>query len=229
MECRRSTPLSVRYTWHVGGKKLYLWYPSQVTAKEFTNWLQENAKDVDPERPTEQERIQSLIHTAFRRGRRISLDDPSVARTLSTQQVLSRIDFHEGLMFVNELAKQVAGEVVRDIDRLRPAIKRLGRDAIEQLILQIFSDLACGKYVAARRADQYGISKATFTRFAGGTWTAKSEKSGMSEVPDLWMHTAKILAGNPLFMETVLSCGVAANLKKVMGIIDPKGGQEDGK
>jgi len=48
------------------------------------------------------------------------------------------------------------------------------------------------------------------------------EKTGDNEsvtMPDLWQNTAGVLAGNHVFMETVLTSGVAGKLEEVLGLI----------
>jgi len=87
------------------------------------------------------------------------------------------------------------------------------------LILQIFSDIALGEYEATQIAQHYGISKATLSRFAGSMWFEKTGDNKSVTIPDLWQNTAGILAGNHVFMETVLTSGVAGKLEEVLGLI----------
>jgi len=227
-ECRRNTGFSIRYKWEVKGRKFYLWYPSYMTPKEFREWLEENVKDVNPEAPNEQKRIQSLIDANLERGYRISLDKAGFGRILSGDEELSSVEFYEGFMFIGCLADSVAQEKVEKIDSLRPAIKRLGGERLERLILQIFLAVAEGEYQASRIAEQYGISKATLSRFAGSTWFEKIEDNESVTVPDLWTNTAQILAGNPDFMEIVLTSGIVSRFKEVLRLIDINRGKKNG-
>jgi len=219
LECERDTPFSIRYTWDVEGVKLTLWYPSYMTAREFREWLKVNIKDVNPETPNEQGRIQDLIDANLKRGYHISLDKGRMGETLGTEEECPSIELHEALVFVDSLAEAVAGEKVKNSDKLRPAIKRLGKKAIKSLILQIFSDIALGEYEATQIAQHYGISKATLSRFAGSMWFEKTGDNKSVTIPDLWQNTAGILAGNHVFMETVLTSGVAGKLEEVLGLI----------
>jgi len=227
-ECRRDTKFSIRYTWEVKGTKYYLWYPSYMTAKEFREWLEENVKDVNPEVPNEQKRIQSLIDRNLERGYRISLDKAGIDRISIRDAELSSVEFREGFIFTGSLADSVAQEKVEKIDSLRPAIKRLGGERLERLILQIFLAVAEGDYQASRIAEQYGISKATLSRFAGSTWFEKIEDNESVTVPDLWTNTAQILAGNPDFMEIVLNSGIVSRFKEVLRLIDTNRGKKNG-
>jgi hypothetical protein len=230
LECQRHSPFFIRYTWKTNGVKLNLYYPSYMTAREFRAWLEENVKDVTAGLPEEQERVQCLINAKLKRGCEISLDTSRFSRTLGVEEGPSLIEFHEGRAVVESLAQSVVRDCVKDIDKLRPGIRKLGKERIEQLITQIFTGLEAGDYVASRIARQYGISKATFNRFAGGIRFKRSEVgSNIEYVPDLWRNTAKILASNPGFVETVVTCGVAGDLKKVLDFIEYQGDQEDGK
>ena len=228
-ECKRHySPFSIRYTWELAGIKLYLWYPSYMTAKKFRAWLEENIKDVKPTiAPIEQKRIQSLIDETFGHGYHVSLDKPEVERYLSIREECSSVETHDGLVFVGSLAKTVAQEKVRNIHRLRPAIRRLGKEKIERLILHIFSALADGEYEATQIAEQYGISKATLSRFAGNKWLQKTGDGEVVKVPDLWRNTAETLAGDPAFMETVLTSGVAGKLEEIIAFIESKEGEKN--
>ncbi len=225
-ECKRDTPLSIRYTWKVNEHKFTLWYPSYMTAKKFKAWLEENVRDVNPKAPDEQRRIQSLIDTNLGRGYHVSLDKPGVGSKLSVKEECSSIEFYDGLAFVGSLAETVAQEKVWNIKRLRPAIRKLGGEKIELLILQIFADLTESEYDAGQIAKKYGISKATFSRFSGSKWVEKIGDTDFVKIPDLWRNTAKILAGNPVFMETVLTSGFAGKLEEILAFVESQEGEK---
>ena len=199
MECRRKSPFAIRYTWEVKGRRITLWYPSYMTAKEFREWLEKNLNDVNPNNPNEQSRIQSLINANLSRTYLVSLDVPGVGRNLGMKEELSPGELQEGHMFVDSLAETVAREKAQHIQILRPGIRKLGEKTIERLVLQIFSGLSDGGYKVTQIAEQYGISKATLSRFAGSKWFKKTGGTELVGIPDLWKNTAKILAGNPAF------------------------------
>jgi len=134
-------------------------------------------------------------------------------------------------MFVDRLGKAVAQKKIEEIQELRPGIAKLGEKTINQMILQIFSDLSEGAYSVTRISNQYSISKPTLSRFAGSKWFEKieeSEKDGNIKnvvIPDLWKNTAEVLSGNPDFMEKVLASGFAGVLKTIIDIIKIKKGE----
>jgi len=226
-ECLRKTKLSIRYAWQVEGMTYYLWYPSWITSKEFREWLEENVRDVSPGDPEERKRIQSLIDANLGRGYDISFDKVDFDKNLSRDENLSSVEFYERFIFTGRLADNVAQKKVGEIDSLRPAIKKLGAKKLERLILQIFSALAGGEYQTSRFAEQYGISKASMSRFAGSKWREKIRGSEAVSVPDLWKNTAHILSGNPDFMEMVLTSGTLIQVEEVLRLINPNQGKKN--
>jgi len=219
-ECERGTPLSIRYAWEVDGRKIYLYYPSHMTAKEFKAWLKENVKDANPRAPGEKKRIQSLIDEQLGRDHHVSLDGTGIVRTLKAKEEPCTTDTQEGYMFGRNLAEAVAQEKVENIKKLRPGIRELGQDSVRKLVMQIFSALEHGDYELTKMAEQYGISKATLSRFAGSSWFEKMDGVQTVTVPDLWKNTAGVLAENPIFLDTVLTSGFGDKLKEVLRLID---------
>ena len=224
LECRRGSLFSVRYIWEVNGGRFTLWYPSYMTAKEFREWLEDHFGDIHPDAPNEQKRLQAIIEANLKRGFHISLDEPGADSILRVENEFCSQEFYEGFGTVGSLADAVAQEKVENIHELRPSIKALGGRALERLILQIFSALSGGDYEASRLADQYQISRPTFSRFAGSKWFEKKGDHEVATIPDLWRNTAQILRGNPVFMETVLTCGVAGGLEEVLDLIERERG-----
>jgi hypothetical protein len=219
LECERATPFSVRYTWNVAGVRLILWYPSYMSAREFREWLKENVRDLNLRAPNEQRRIQELVDSNLPRGYHVPLDECGLEEASVEEEGPFSLEFYEGFAFTGSLADTVAQEKARNIQNLRPAMRRMGRRNLERCVLQIFSALAAGDYNATRVAEQYGISKAALSRFAGTAWFEKTKERESVRIPDLWRNTAMVLAGNPVFMETVLTSGVAGTLEEVLGLI----------
>lgn len=228
LECGRRTPFSVRYTWQIKGRKFYLWYPSYMTAMEFRTWLREHVKDIDPDYPGEQRRIQSLIDENFKRGSHISLDELGADHMPGSAEEYTSIEFLEGLSFVESLADTVAQQKAKHIDKLRPAIRRLGEKELKNLVLHIFTTLSAGEYNAAEVAKRFGLSKATMSRFAGSTWSETAGENEEPAIPDLWENTATVLRGNQAFMETVLASGFAGKVDKVLALVTARRGKGDG-
>jgi hypothetical protein len=232
LECKRHTPFSVRYAWNVNGNTFYLRYPSHITAKKFREWLKRKVKEINPKDSKEQDRIQAFIDLNLERGFHISIDNHDNPKNygINVEEVQqSSIESKEGRTFVNRLANAVAQQKVANISSLRPSIKKLGRKATESMILQIFSDLSEGDYSATQIAAKYGISKPTFSRFAGSRWFEQTGDKRNIKIPDLWRNTAKILAKTPEFMETALSSGVAGKLEEILGLIESKKDQNNGR
>lgn len=228
LECMRDNPFSRRYNWEIKGMKIYLWYPSHMTAKEFKEWLNSNIKDLDPtNQKNEQKRIQSIIDKNLIKGYQISLEGSGLARTKVTKEEPSSIESLEGHMFGRNLAYAVAHKKIKNIHKLRPAIRKLGRKELKQLILKIFSEIEHGDYDITRVAEEYGISKATLSRFAGSTWFEKMQANNLITIPDLWKNTAKILGQNPVFMETVITSGFAVQLEEALRIIEEDKGKRN--
>jgi len=223
LECERNSPFSVRYIWEVEDRKFSLWYPSYLTAKEFRKWLAEHFSNVSSHDPHEQKRIQSFIDDWFGRGCHISMEDSGLDKTLQQTEAISAVEFQEGCTFVTTLAETVAEEKVQHKGHLRPALRKLDDNALHQLILRIFSDLTTGDYEASRIARDFGLSKAAMSRFAGTTWTEKSGNSERMIIPDLWQNTAKALAGNAAFMETVFTSGFTDRFTMVLDFIRHEG------
>ena len=220
MDCRRDFSPSIRYEWKVGGGKLYLWRPRHVEAAEFRDWLKTRITDVDLKKPNEKRRIQSLVDKHFGSISIISIDeDPEYVFPDSDKT--DPLEVKQKQMFPGSLAGTVAGEKVANIHKLRPAIRVLGKDVLERLILKIFKDLAAHEdYELSQLAREYEISKSTLSRFAGIKWK-EDKDSGIKYVPDLWRNTAKILAKYPVFMETVSAAGFADQIKGVLKFIKP--------
>jgi len=227
-ECERNNPLTIRYTMEAGNRKIYLWYPSNVTVKEFKSWLKETTKNLDLNERNAQERIQNLIKEELVSSYPIPLDESRADHVKDTADASSVLEMEEGRTFVRNLAEAVAEEKSETIDTLRPAIGRLGKKGVKNLVLQIFSDISREDYQITRLAQQYGISKASLSRFAGSTWFEKTETDEDAVIPDLWKNTAKVLAGSPDFMETVAATGFAGNLAWVLDRVEGTKGGSDG-
>ena len=102
-----------------------------------------------------------------------------------------------------DLGKTVALEKTKLIKTQRPAIKKLGPLRLRSLIERIFSDLEDGCFKDGTVAADFGISKSTFSRFAGSDWL--KSKSG---VPDLWRNTAEVVMAYPVFRNAVNTDGI---------------------
>lgn len=199
-----------RYNWQLKNQTIYLWLPKFLKGTERRIWLEKNIKDPDPTNPKERERIQAVI------GRRLAnmafftfQDDIGMDPTVNLTN-----EFSDGKDFGFSLANFVAEEKCADIENQRRSVKKLGKETLKRLIVRIFGDLDAGIFRDNRIARDFGLSKATFSRFAGSRWNA----SKIATIPDLWLNTAQVLSTNPDFKEIAIEAGVwnevAETLKK---------------
>ena len=164
--------------------------------------------DLDPSRPEERKRVQRIIDDQlgtrhlFRFSELGSDPDqfpakqdvvpPSVPDDLTTKG----------------LAEAVAHEKAESIDRQRPAIRRMGPQRLEQMIRRIFDDMGAGVHSDIAIARDFGLSKPTYSRFAGSRWRQSPRRAAEGMIPDLWRNTAQVLACYPTFTEAAKEAGV---------------------
>jgi hypothetical protein len=256
-ECKRRDTTSTRYAWDVGGRIIYLFYPSHITAKQFLKWLEDNITDVNPDAPHEKDRIQAIIDKKYPCGANIQTDDPEAFEesgrdgesgldkkfSLGTNvlkndpgisdelkiEVKSPIEYHEGSEFSVRLSVHVAKEKSENLEELRPAIRSLGKEGVFNLVSRIFEDMADEQYNLSAVARDFNLSKATLSRFAGSDWRKDEDMKQLSkaDIPDLWINTTHVLAENRTFMETVRNTGLGAVIDDILPIVGPKEGQKN--
>ena len=98
----------------------------------------------------------------------------------------------------------VAREKCLRINEQRRAIRRLGRCLLSALIHRVFEVQATDSVPDHVIANEFGLSKATYSRFAGSRWSGYDDKS----IPDLWRNVAQIVAHVPSFREAATRAGV---------------------
>ncbi len=69
-----------------------------------------------------------------------------------------------------------------------------------------------GDYRDCVLARGFGLSKATFSRFAGSRWQIHSD----GPIPDLWANTAEVLAHHTPFIQAAKDAGVWPRVTKVL-------------
>jgi hypothetical protein len=215
LEARRNDMMT-RYAWQLPRGRLNLLMPRTMTGNERRQWLERNVHDVNPEQEGEQPRVQHIINATIGKQVTISLDaQPRTAAAVAT-------DFLPwGQMIrhaAGSLAETVATEKAAKVMEQRPAIRALGREGVFALVHRILSDLADGRYMPARIAHSFWLSKATLSRFAGIQWDlAGSNGSG---IPDLWANMARVIGHNPEFIAVAEHFGVWPRVKTVLSRID---------
>ena len=201
---RSANPFRSRYNWRLRGGTICVWLPVSLKGGDRRRWLERNIDDPDPLRPGEKERIQSIINRKLAGERFVPLGD--VGHIPNEEEILPWSK--TGKTFGKSLAEAVAREKAIKIRQQRPAIRALGEKKLKQLILRIFRDLTSGKYKDRKVAGHFGLSKATFSRFAGSRWRPKE-----SAIPDLWRNTAEVLSAHPNFKKVAISTGVWQQVK----------------
>ena len=195
---RKANPFRSRYNWRVRGKTICVWLPVSLEGRKRREWLAKKIDDPDPRRPGETERIQSIIDRELVRGRFVPIDPDTHHSSGASLLPWS----HSGGTFGESLAQAIADEKARNIHMQRPCIRALGDKALRQLVLRIFKDLRCDEYEDGKVARDFGLSKATFSRFAGSKWLLSE-----SGIPDLWKNAAEVISTNPTFKEVAIDTG----------------------
>ncbi len=67
----------------------------------------------------------------------------------------------------------------------------------------------------AKIANDFGLSKATYSRFAGRDW----RKGDSFEIPDLWKNIAHVVASDPIFFEAAIDYGLKDSIEFVLEVI----------
>ncbi|SRR6056297_216105 len=206
---RRTNPFWSRYNWNVNGTNICLWLPKALKGKERRKWLEANIEGPDPAQPHERQRIQAIIDQKMLKEHYVPLSKAEGKIAKETSPFWSDMDENLGI----SLAQSVADEKVVNIDKQRRKIKALGKEKLKKMILCIFENIVSGEKEDIQLAMSFGLSQATFSRFAGRHWLKAD-----SEVPDLWLNTAEVLSKHNIFKETVIESGfweqVSNTLKK---------------
>ncbi len=212
LECRRHGFMT-RYVWRLPQGSMTLLMPRDISGSERRRWLRRHVRDVDPTRPGERTRVQAIIDGQVGGNRHVSIDHmaglpqprngPSPASSLL-----------DGLANGEErtdLGRVVAEEKADAVDDQRPAIRALGADALRRLVLRIFSDLSEGCLDSSRVADEFNLSRATLSRFAGTRWQRRTSPT----VPDLYRNTARLLVRDPDFILAARAAGVWPCVRRI--------------
>lgn len=217
LSCRESLR-RVRGSWRgmtlkLGFLKFSLRVPVHYQRSEVQAWLTDRLEPIEELRQTDQTRIQDLLDRHFLSARILTYED-----YLGAQVVHAPVrETSESEMTAGDLAGAVGAQKVRTIDRQRPAIRALGAQQLRELIEQAFTDLSEGQYDDGNLARRFGLSKATFSRFAGSRWKLSGvERLRPGVIPDLWRNTAKVLAMNSMFIQTAKECGVWSEVLEVL-------------
>ena len=198
---RQSGDFWSRYNWNVKGQRtICVWLPVVIKGRARGDWLSRNIDDVDPLRKGERHRIQEIINQKLVKERSLSFDEGSMIQMKNGSVIWS--DPADGSSF--PLAQVVAEEKAGNIHLLRRSIQKLGPKKLKEMILRIFEDLGCDSLKDGDIAKDFGLSKSSYSRFAGSRWLDTSN----AIPPDLWANTAHVLSTNPDFKKIAKSAGV---------------------
>ena len=201
-----------RYVWRLPTGELTLAMPRHIAGQARPRWLREHVAEADASRPGERARVQAIIDAAFvpepvLRGARGQChpDNPLIACPPPLPG--------EDLLHIAEagLAEVVARHKAAHISEQRAAIRGLGAERLAEMIGTIYEGITERGFELARIAEQYGLSAATMTRFAGTRWAA----SRSDAIPDLWRNTASIVGSDPDFVEAAQRAGVWRRVEDV--------------
>ena len=207
LECRRAEQkLTRRICYQHNGQNLYLWIPSVMTSKMFKRWLNLNITN-----GCSQQDIQELIDNSLFSGKIFSLQSLDGSENQNDIAASFPVLIKEQIT-TDGLAQTVADEKGDNIDCQRPAIKSLGEATLKKLVLRIFTSLAESTNDYQNILTDFGLSKATFSRFAGTRWTNNNSCQKQASIPDLWKNTAQILIHHPDFTEAVKNTEVWKNV-----------------
>ena len=196
-----------RYVWIVEGQKLTLMLPKNIVGSARKEWLETHVPDVDTRRPLEQQRVQAIIDNAFEGAGRETFSDEWLEHQADDTPL--PWEYSERLN-VEKLSTIVAEEKTSRIDEQRPAIKNLGIGELRKLVITAFENITNSESTDTAIATQFGLSKASYSRFAGKQWS--------TTMPDLWRNTAQVLVHHPVFCELIESSGLGKNVNQVTPI-----------
>ena len=192
---RKNDVLYSRYRWEVNGGHVWLRLPKYIESGERSQWLQRNIGDSGRFFPKDKKIIQQEIDQHTQAQYFTEFNENTVANEIPCLWTLTKSNFNA------HLADTVAHEKACNIECQRRAICALGPRKLKELVLRIFREINDEDYNCTRIAEDFGLSKATLSRFAGPAWHSES-------IPDLWQNTAYVLSMNKEFREIAKEAGV---------------------
>ncbi len=203
---RRSVRHARRFIWHGPAGAICLWMPRELTGPKCRRWLDEHAAESAKTEADAQARVQALVddHFGYRALQRL-WDSSNKSREAPVPAVETGR---------SRLADVVAREKCQRIDQQRDAIAALGPARLAELIHRVFEGLEAGEFRASMIAREFGLTKATFSRFAGAVWPHAGD-TNTRVVPDLWRNTAEVVAVRDDFAAAAEHAGVWPAIEQV--------------
>lgn len=202
---REEDSLTSRYEWRVNGSHVTVRFPKDFPGKQRRLWLEAHIGQFDPSDPREAGRIQAEIDAWFPKPGFVPLQENFAGDALAPPWEVDSPPFSRGV-WSSSVQEFVADEKAAAIEVLPTAIRGLGVDGVRNLVLAILDNLVAGARTDAELAASHGLSRATFSRFAGREWL-KDKRNG-SRVPHLYVNIAKIIARVPWLVEAAESIGL---------------------
>jgi len=213
--CRITNRFSKRYRWRVKGGFIELKKPSWMDGRAFGNWLNENIPNPDHTSKNEKERVQDIIDQIFGFGS-IARIDLNEERKMELSVSYDPVE-KEAKKYVSiNLYKIVAHEKAELVQKQRPAIRKLGKEKLKELVLYILDNYLSEDKTDEDIAEEFGISKSTFSRFAGKDWRKNPGSRSEIIIPDLWKNMASVIMQNPVIAETAISLGIKDFIDKIV-------------
>lgn len=207
---RRSVCVMRRYTWQAERGVVRVWMPVEFTGQQCRQWLERHAAEVDLTSPHAEKLVRAIAREGL--GYREVLHFSDLGVDHPPAQTCAKSPPPR----TGDLAGFVAEEKAEQIALQRPAISALGPRKLARLIRRIFEDLETGVFKDSQVARDFGLNKATFSRFAGSQWSHASDDHRTAGTPDLWHNTAQVIAAHPDFVDAAKYAGVWQQVAEVV-------------
>lgn len=192
-----------RYVWRPKGQKIPLLLPKELSGTQRKAWLEKNIGDSIPQRYENRHLIQMSINGHFQTQRLKAIENPVI--TQSEQDLPWKLCDN---LSIDGIVKTLAEEKADRFLEQRPSIRNIGQKKLKLLIHEVFEAAQDRTNCDSNIARKFGLSKASFSRFAGSQWTYPN-------TPDLWRNLAHLIAHHPVMKETAQHNGVWNTIKAI--------------
>lgn len=200
-----------RFAWCRPEGSVTVWMPRRVPGRQRRTWLEANVPSPDLVRAGEALRIQGIIDRHFGSIEVVQLRDDSHARPEDDELPPAVDHLVEYQAVEHGLSELVAAEKAMRIHEQRPAVRRLGKKRLKALIIRVIDEITQGRLDDHVVAAAFGMSRATFSRFAGSRWLPGSDR----HIPDLYLNLARVIASSPTFRQVATETGLLSQIEAV--------------
>lgn len=204
---REKRPFINRYTWNIGAIRFVLWFPKAFSGKRRKQWLEEHIgqPDLQKDKERERKRIQAIIDDYFGIHAACPMDDMLLNKTPSRMPGANISLEREDCTTMRSL---IAHEKAAGAYKLLPTISCLGYDRIYALVMLVLDNIVSELYSDDEIAKRFGLSKSTFSRFAGSHRWKKFREGYSNKPPILAENSAQILRKHKDFFSTAQEMGL---------------------